>query len=259
MLDFGSVESLHSDVELPRSFQTVKSKQMMYAAGDGIRYSNNSRIVSDIERLSPLGFNIFVCLSMKERGNSVDSNLQFLKENPSLNVVLCLITGNKYMDYPILERLFPGTIQRISTDDIRFYPSSELAFHMLVNNGVCEQVHIPFVVTGKIYHGVALTEDWGWGEPNFRELPNEGQYWTSTFIKTGTVFNPLAKYFDTRKHNVSKDERSAFDLAGRNYQELRRRQKLYNDRKLGVFPTRDTSKNKEGKKRKSRKQTKGKN
>ena len=121
---------------LPTEFVDVNPKQMIYAAGDGLGgFDKKEEKKTNIEIFTQLGFNIFVCVEYEKK------NIQYIRENPDLNIVLCIITGDNTIDYPILNTLFFNMIDTINTDDIRMYPSCKTAFNMLKHGGVCVNVH----------------------------------------------------------------------------------------------------------------------
>ena len=126
-------------IRLPTIFVDVNPKQMIYAAGDGLggfdkeeKNINNKK--TNIEIFTQLGFNIFVCAAYEK------TNIQYIRDNHELNIVLCIITGDNTIDYPILNTLFFNMIDIINTDDTRIYPSCKTAFNMLKHGGVCENV-----------------------------------------------------------------------------------------------------------------------
>jgi hypothetical protein len=176
-------------LRLPSRFKNESPKWMIYAAGDawGAYFNNNSRNaslgISNIEAFSKKGYNIFCCVGLS------DINLNYLAEHPELNVVLCILTGDNTQDYEILNQLFYNSIDLIDTDDTRFYPSSDVAYNILVNGGIC--IRMPKLLrTGskakRIFYkknssgknlfaimGRNVTADLGWVSPRFREISND--------------------------------------------------------------------------------------
>jgi hypothetical protein len=175
-------------LRLPSRFKNESPKWMIYAAGDGwgAYFNNNSRNtsvgISNIEAFSKKGYNIFCCVEVS------DINLKYLAEHPELNVVLCILTGTE-QDGEILKQLFYNSIDLIDTDDTRIYPSSDVAYNMLVKGGIC--IRMPKLLrTGakakRIFYGKNssgkdlfaimgrnVTADLGWVSPRFRELSND--------------------------------------------------------------------------------------
>lgn len=201
ILDFSS-----GDVALPEEFTALEKKRMIYACGDafgGFTKAGNNMKKTNIEVFSKLGFNVFCCV-----GKSSD-NIDYLASKPDLNVVLCIMTGNKDIDYPILERLFPSMLELISTDDTRFYPSAEVAFTMLKVGGFCEKVSKAYIIKGFVSGGRVYPGDFKWGMPNFSiENSDKGQ---RHFIlkKDGKIFNTSARFTNNVPNNISNNERLA--------------------------------------------------
>uniref|UniRef100_A0A6C0IB38 Uncharacterized protein n=1 Tax=viral metagenome TaxID=1070528 RepID=A0A6C0IB38_9ZZZZ len=177
------------NIRLPSRFKNENPKWMIYAAGDawGAYFSYNSRNASlgksNIEIFSEKGYNIFCCVELS------DINLNYLAEHPELNVVLCILTGDKTQDYEILKQLFYNSIDLIDTDDTRFYPSSDVAYNILVKGGICIRVPKQLRTGSKakrIFYGknnsgedlFAITgrnviADLGWASPRFREISTD--------------------------------------------------------------------------------------
>jgi len=176
-------------IRLPNRFKNESPKWMIYAAGDawGAYFNNNSRNaslgISNIEAFSKKGYNIFCCVGLS------DINLNYLAEHPELNVVLCILTGDNTQDYEILKELFYNSIDLIDTDDTRFYPSSDVAYNILVNGGICirmpkllrtgakaKRIFLKKNSSGKDLFAIMgrnVTADLGWVTPRFREISTD--------------------------------------------------------------------------------------
>lgn len=189
--------------QLPENFTSVANKRMIYACGDqwgGFDKNVNSLKKTNIEEFSKIGFNIFCCVGVEP------NNIEYLRKNPYLNIVLCILTGDHTIDYPILERLFQNSLDCISTDDTRIYPSAKTSFTMLKLGGIAYRVHISYQVTGYIdLNGKIYESDFKWGSPNFTEQENIDNL--LTFKKISDIFDPNAKYIDTRYPNTSRNRR----------------------------------------------------
>ena len=201
-------KSLSDELSPPENFAAVDKKHMIYACGDakgGFDKSDKELYkLTNIEAFSNIGFNVFCCV-----GKNPD-NIAYLTSKPELNVVLCILTGHKYIDYLILERLFPNMLDLIATDDRRFYPPSETAFAILKVGGVCENVPRYFITGAVMTNGSEYSEDLQWGLPNFsiEKLSNR----SATLKKVGTVFNTKAKYTNGIQNNTSHNEQIALRL-----------------------------------------------
>lgn len=197
--------SLSKELTLPENFASVEKKRMIYACGDakGGVDKRNTRL-TNIEAYSNIGFNVFCCVGKDP------ANVAYLTSKPELNVVLCIMTGHKYIDYLILERLFPNMLDLIATDDRRFYPPSETAFAILKVGGVCENVPRYFITGTIMTNGREYSEDLQWGLPNFsiEKLSNN----LVTLKKIGSVFDTKAKYTNNIPNNTSHNEQIARKL-----------------------------------------------
>lgn len=179
------IEFCKENPVLPSPFKDVEKKHMIYAAGDaygGFNKQNNSQ--TNIEAFTNLGFNVFCCAELE----ASNENLVYLNAHPELNIVVCILTGNNKVDFPILRALFRNSLEEINTDDNRFYPDSKTSFEMLKKGGVCNKVHQRFII-GQDKKGPSwMPVDLGWGEPNFKII--DQQRWTYNFTKTGTDYIP---------------------------------------------------------------------
>ena len=193
---------------------TAPDYKMIYAAGDGIGGypNNNSRFskISNIEFFSQSGYNIFCCLDHDYR--SYDKNIIFLRDHPEL--ILCYLTGDDSVDFPILQKIFKNTISLIDTDDFRIYPDSKTCFEMLKPGGQCINVNHRFVfgISEEKRTAVPFIHyDNGWGEPNFIMDERKGNKFT--FTKKGTVFtdntdiSKLQKIQEKNNSNAANIER----------------------------------------------------
>jgi len=190
---------------LPEEFIPLETKRMIYACGDaygGFVKGGNNLKKTNIEVFSKLGFNVFCCVGKSS------NNIDYLTSKPELNIVLCILTGNVDIDYPILEDLFPNMLDLISTDDIRFYPSAKVAFTMLKNGGICEKVSRAYVVKGTVYSGRVYPGDFQWGNPNF-SIVSIDKTRRLTFKKVGKTFNTRAIYTNNIPNNTSNNENIA--------------------------------------------------
>ena len=211
--------------QLPENFTSIANKRMIYACGDGgggfDKVNANSLKKTNIEEFSKIGFNIFCCIGVEP------NNIEYLRKNPYLNIVLCILTGDHTKDYPILERLFQNSLDCISTDDTRIYPSAKTSFTMLKLDGIAYRVHISYQVTGYIdQNGKIYESDFQWGSPNFTEQENIGNL--LSFKKISAIFDPNAKYIDKRSPNTSRNEKIAKRL-GELYNNQKNRKKTWND------------------------------
>lgn len=182
------------------------ARQMIYACGDGyggFDKDPNYKSTTNIEAFAELGFNVFCCLQRD------DANIEYLTSHPELNVVLCITTGISDVDFPILEQLFPKSLDLISTDDTRFYPSAKTAFAMLKMGGICDRVSRVYIIKGAVLSGRVYEGDFQWGMPNFSIEKIEPTRRIVTLKKVGTRFNAGAKYADTMPNNTSHNENIA--------------------------------------------------
>jgi hypothetical protein len=177
---------------LPNMFIPIEPKNMIYAAGDG--YGGFMKNGADMEKtniecFSKLGYNIFCC-SETDIPDSLRDNINYLQEHPELNVILCILTGDNSVDYPILQRLFDNSLSLISTDDKRVYPSATLAFSMLKLGGICEHVHISHIYNNH-----------QWSEPNFKLLDVNNYF--LRFKKISLELNNVGSLNTFENHYVS--------------------------------------------------------
>lgn len=201
ILDFSAGQLL-----LPEEFVALKKKRMIYACGDGYGgfvKGGNYKSKTNIEAFSKLGFNVFCCVGKDP------ANIAYLSSKPNLNMVLCIMTGNKETNYSILEQLFPNMLDLISTDDTRFYPSAKVAFSMLKVGGICEKVSRAYIIKGSVWDGRVFPGDFQWGMPNFSIESLEKARHIVTLKKVGTKFNSNAKYANNIQNNTSHNENIA--------------------------------------------------
>jgi len=183
---------------------------MIYAAGDAFGGPNkNNTSKTNIEAYTKLGYNIFCycCPPLDE----TNENILYLNAHPELNIVVCLLTGNNDIDYPLLQTLFNNSLDIINTDDSRFYPDSKTAFEMLKPGGRCLDVHQRFVIG---QHKPFYAFDLGWGEPNFSTLAYEKNKFN--FLKTGLVYNETTDFSEFRKIQERRNENMANKLRRNN-------------------------------------------
>jgi len=157
--------------KLPDNFISFEQKKMIYASGDGYggykkpKYNNiNKKTNIECFSQSPNNFNVFCCLEMET------NNIEYLIANPTLNIVLCILTGDKNIDEKTLNYLFNNSISVISTDDKRIYPSAKLSFNMLKVGGICENLRYDKLIGSFNHDTLKIDEkdyDKYWGEPNF--------------------------------------------------------------------------------------------
>jgi hypothetical protein len=198
ILDFSS-----HHVNLPLQLADITARRLIYACGDELGGRDKSNLsITNIEAYSApipdMNYNIFACIRKDDR------NIAYLTANPQLNIVLCILTGNREIDFPILERLFVNSVDTINTDDTRIYPSAKISFTILKNGGRCENINLFYVVTGGIdINGRVYYADWQWGPPNFIKRQEGDKF---IFIKEGEVFDPSATYIDDSPQNTSRNE-----------------------------------------------------
>jgi len=191
-------------LELPEAFASVEHKRMLYACGDSIRNSDRK---TNIQKGTEMGYNIFCCALADP------TNISYLTSNPQLNIVLCVLTGNKEIDFPILESLFANKLVEINTDDVRYYPSAKTCFTMLKRDGICKKVSIPLHVTGYIdVNGNIYPEDLQWGMPNFNLLESNNAPRYAVFKKNSEEFQPQAIFRNSKPPNTSRNETIAKKL-----------------------------------------------
>ena len=163
-----------SSVVLPSDFIDINPKRMIYACGDGMGGPDKDVLdETNVEAYSKLGYNIFCCVD--EYSADIQKNKEYLINN--LNAVLCILTGDNSIDYPILERLFQNSIDLIKTDDRRFFPPSHLTYKILKIDGDCTVPNLRIngstgyvVRDGKaVAAGNKIPPDLGWKYPNFLE------------------------------------------------------------------------------------------
>jgi hypothetical protein len=157
--------------KLPDNFISFEQKKMIYASGDGYggykkpKYNNiNKKTNIECFSQSPNNFNVFCCLEMET------NNIEYLIANPKLNIVLCILTGDKNIDENTLNYLFNNSLSVISTDDKRLYPSAKLSFSMLKVEGICENLRYDKLIGSFNHDTLKIDEkdyDKYWGEPNF--------------------------------------------------------------------------------------------
>ena len=126
------------DIYLPKKFKYEEPKWIIYAAGDGRGgyFEGRSSDITNIEVFSKKGYNIFCCIGKEKE------NIEYLTKHPKLNVVICILEGEDKTkdDYAKLKKLFNDSIDLIDTDDTRFYIPSDIAYDLLVSNGICLNV-----------------------------------------------------------------------------------------------------------------------
>lgn len=200
------------DFSNPRQvrFETEEPKRMIYAAGDafgGPNKHNTSK--TNIQAYTELGYNIFCycCPPLDE----TNQNILYLNAHPELNILVCLLTGDNAIDFPILQSIFNNSLDEINTDDPRFYPNSKTAFEMLKPGGICINVHQRFVIG---QYKPFYPFDSGWGEPNLTTLAYENNRFS--FRKSGIVYRDETDFSEFRKIQEQRNQNMANNLRRQN-------------------------------------------
>ena len=147
---------------IPEEFiENVLIRKMIFACGDGYQqprfgipneiqeildldaYTNAKQYVNfdelkedDYDRKYFRNYNIFCCsYNYNEKG--LHKNIDYLRNHPELNILLCLFDITNESEIEKFSKLFQNSIRMIDTDDIRYYISSNIAYNILVEKGVC--------------------------------------------------------------------------------------------------------------------------
>ena len=147
---------------IPEDFiENVIIRKMILACGDGYQqprfgipndiqqildldaYTNAKQYVNfddikhdDYDRKYFRNYNIFCCsYDYSEKG--LHKNIDFLKNHPELNILLCLLDITNDKELSKFSELFQNSIRMIDTDDIRIYIPSNIAYNILIEGGVC--------------------------------------------------------------------------------------------------------------------------
>jgi hypothetical protein len=81
-------------------------------------------------------YNIF-CSSYDYNEKGLHKNIEYLRNHPELNVLLCLFDISNKIEMSKFSELFTNSIKMIDTDDVRIYIPSDVAFNILVEGGIC--------------------------------------------------------------------------------------------------------------------------
>jgi hypothetical protein len=147
---------------IPQEFiDKIIVRKMIFACGDGYlqprfgipndieqildldAYTNPSQYVNfsdlkeeDYDRKYFRNYNIFCCsYNYNEKG--LQKNIDYLKNNPELNILLCLFDITNGTELSKFSELFENSTRIIDTDDIRIYIPSNIAYNILIEGGVC--------------------------------------------------------------------------------------------------------------------------
>lgn len=135
------------NVSLPEEFFKISMRKMILASGDGFRqryFNKNHETITDIEYYTTYTnpkYNIF-CLLYGYNDSEYEKNLEYLKINPTLNIVMCLINFDNELELNKLCSIFKNSITYINTDDIRFYIPGKYAHKLLLDEGIADGVEI---------------------------------------------------------------------------------------------------------------------
>ena len=135
-------------IVLPPFFNEISEKKLILSAGDGISsYKESPLGISNIEIMSKYGFNIFCCIYDDDinSGCHLKKNIDFLKKNSDLKIILCLIDLNNDLECEIFDQLFFNQIDYIESHDYRFFLPEKSVHNILKYNGICK---IPFISDG---------------------------------------------------------------------------------------------------------------
>jgi hypothetical protein len=147
---------------IPEEFtEKIIIRKMIFACGDGYQqprfgianeikeildldaYTNAKQYVNfdelkedDYDRKYFRNYNIFCCsYNYNEKG--LHKNIDYLRNHPELNILLCLFDITNESEVEKFSKLFQNSIRFIDTDDIRYYISSNIAYNILIEGGVC--------------------------------------------------------------------------------------------------------------------------
>lgn len=148
VLDFFSD---NSNLSLPEWFDTIPNKKIMLAAGDGYHimghnpmHIENDQVIerpknmpTDIEFMFKLGSYTIFCCDPNYCINYLKKNIDYIKSNPEIKVILCLCDLNNYSHCLKLLNLFENKINVINTHDRRWYIPGNIAHKLLVDDGYC--------------------------------------------------------------------------------------------------------------------------
>lgn len=94
---------------------------------------------TDVEFMFKLGkYNIFCCHPLYSSG--LEKNINFIIQNPTIPIILCLCDLDNDFDCWKLVDLFENKINLINTHDTRYYIPSNIAYRILVSGGRCLRV-----------------------------------------------------------------------------------------------------------------------
>jgi hypothetical protein len=147
---------------IPQEFiEKIIIRKMIFACGDGYQqprfgipneiqeildleaYTNAKQYVNfadlkedDYDRKYFRNYNIFCCsYNYNEKG--LHKNIDYLRNHPELNILLCLFDITNESELTKFSKLFQNSIRFIDTDDIRYYIPSNIAYNILIECGVC--------------------------------------------------------------------------------------------------------------------------
>jgi hypothetical protein len=141
--------------------ENVLIRKMIFACGDGYQqprfgisndiqqildldaYTNAKQYVNfadlkedDYDRKYFRNYNIFCCsYNYNEKG--LHKNIDYLRNHPELNILLCLFDITNESELTKFSELFKNSVRMIDTDDIRLYIPSNIAYNILIEGGVC--------------------------------------------------------------------------------------------------------------------------
>lgn len=144
----------YSNLSLPEWFDTIPNKKIMLAAGDGYYktghnsiYIENKQIINrplnmptDIEFMFKLDSYTIFCCHPNYNTYGLEQNINYIKANPEIKVILCLCDlNNDFHCWKLLD-LFENKINVINSHDTRLYIPGNIAHKILVKDGYCLNV-----------------------------------------------------------------------------------------------------------------------
>lgn len=126
----------NDSLTLPSWYRDI-SHNLLVAAGNGSSDYNEEGL--NLETMPKYGWTIFCCIGygVMSLGDELKKNLDYLKNNSSLKIILCIIDILDPIQLDKFINLFKYTIDNISTHDTRWYINEDKSYELLKIGGAC--------------------------------------------------------------------------------------------------------------------------
>ena len=140
-----------SKASLPERFALVENRKMRLYCGDGNHGKlSPAEITSrhqlgisgtnmlNLQQFTPEGWNIFCFSPTAGMETKIrDLNFAFLRDNPELNIIICLINLSNHVELTKLSDVFEDSIDAIDSDWRNAYIPELICWYLVKAGGIC--------------------------------------------------------------------------------------------------------------------------